>query len=259
MSGNGFYDNTSGEYTPKSVETWDDFDASSAGLSWDGYTEWQATPLLPLTFTTRVIDFGSSVYLNYLVTVSASNAVNLTVYYSDTVDSAGALVSPSNVSVTPNTANLDAKKGRYWQVTVSCDRDSASLPLPTITNITTRLSARTIEEVIQSLDSSTLGGSTGIRQLSTLTSIGTISTLVAQPHSSAGAEYVESSYVSSGYVEAATTKIPAILIDKTTSPPTLNIYDINASNSVTDCVFDAVIKGLPKLSSNSAGNTVEAT
>lgn len=259
MSGNGFFDNTTGQYTPKSVETWDDYDASSAGLSWDGYTEWQATPLLPLTFTTNVIDYGESIYLNYLVTASASNPVNLTVYYSDSIDSAGALVSPSSVSVTPSTASLDAKKGRYWQVTVSCDRDSATLPLPTINSIVTRLSSRTIDETIQSLDSSTLSGSTGIRQLSALDNVGTISTLVTQPHGAAGEDYVTSSYVASGYVETASIKIPVILINKSTSPPTLNIYDANASNVAVDCVFDAVIKGLPKLSSNSAGNTVEAT
>ena len=258
MAGNGFYDNTSGKYTPKSVETWDDFDASSAGLSWDGYTEWQATPLLPLTFTTNVIDFGSSVYLNYLVGVNASNPVDLTINYSDSL-SGGNLVSPSTINVSPNTASLNAAKGRYWQVTVSCDRDSASLPLPLITGITTRLSNRSIEEVLQSKDSSTLSGTTGVRQLDSLATIGTISTLVAQPHASSGEDYVASSYVASDYVETAVVKLPVILLDKTTSPPTLNIYDANASNVAVDCVFDAVIKGLPQLSSNSAGNTVEAT
>lgn len=259
MSGNGFYDSTGGVYAPKSVETWDDYDASSASVDWDGYTEWQATPLLPLTFTTNVIDYGSVEYINYLVNVNASNPVDLTVNYSQTVDSAGELVSPSTINVSPSTASLTAGYGRYWQVTVSCDRDSASLPIPTISAITTSLSTTKTQTILQDVDSSTLSGTTGVRSLPTLETIGTVSSIVTQAHASTSEAYVANDYVASGYFEAATFKLPVILADKTTLPIVLNIYDANASNAIADCVFDAVIQGLPKLSSDANGNTVEAT
>ena len=72
MAGNGYYDPQQGQYLPKSVETWDDFQGSSAGDDWDSMTSWEGTPVLPLTFSSDIIDYGSSELLNYIATIETN-------------------------------------------------------------------------------------------------------------------------------------------------------------------------------------------
>ena len=260
MSGNGYYDVGQAQYLPKSVETWDDYDASSAGVDWDGWTEWQGTPDLPLTFTTTPIDFGSSQLLNYLVDLDTNFPANITVNYGDTVDSSGGSIdSPSTINVTPS-ASLNAVKGRYFQFTISVDRDSAGLETPYIARIDTALSAETVQRTVTDINSNTLSGSTGVRQLESIAGIGTVSSLITQVHLPSSDPYVASSYVASDYfVLGATTETPIIYIDKSTTPPTLYIYDMDAygKRKAVDCTFDAVVLGLPALVSTALGSIEE--
>ena len=83
--------------------------------------------------------------------------------------------------------------------------------------------------------------------------------MIAQPHLPNDDPYVASGYVASGYFQDAVPVTPYIFIDKTTTPPTLYIYDIETSGSrvSVDCVFDAVAIGLRSLSSDSLGNIKE--
>jgi len=56
-------------------------------------------------------------------------------------------------------------------------------------------------------------------------------------------------YVDTDYVETGTAPKPSILVDKTTSPITLNIFDLDTFGKTKriDCVFDAVITGIAPL------------
>lgn len=261
MAGNGYFDSTQGYYLPKSTEDWDYYDASSASVDWDNWTSWDGTPSLPLTFTTEVLDYGSSELLNYLIDVDTNYTYDVTVRYGNALDSAGDIDTPSTVAVTPS-QSLDAKKGRYWQFVVSIAGDSAGADIvPRIENIQVSVSGETVQRTITDIDSSTLSGTTGVRQVDSLQGIGTLSSIICQPHLPTGQPYVADSYVASDYFETASTgtETPYIFVNKTTTPPTLNIYDIDTygKRKVVDCTFDAVAVGLRALSSTADGSIVE--
>jgi len=269
MAGNGYFDKNENKYLPKSIETWADYDASSTGNDWDAFTAWSGTPVLPLTFTTGIIDYGSVETLNYLVGVDANFPAYITVRYGDTVDSAlGLIDNVSTVSVSPS-QTLEAVKARYFQFVISVDRDSASEDLPYIAGITNTLTNELIERTLTSISSTGLSGIIGIRQLSAFEGISYVTSIVTQPHhqdaqyvqseDSAGALYVESDDSATDYYVESPQQIPIILVNKGTSPITLNIYDANNSNAPVDCVFDAVAQGLPELSSDANGNITQAT
>lgn len=56
--------------------------------------------------------------------------------------------------------------------------------------------------------------------------------------------------------------VPVIAIDKSHDPIRMMVLAVDRSTSTSyhvDCVFDAVVQGLPALSSNSFGNISQAT
>ena len=259
MPGNGYYDKTARTYLPKSVETWDDYQGTSAGDDWDSLTTWQGTAVTPLEFTTTITDYGSSEILNYYFNIDATAPADVEVRYGDTVDSSGGSIdSYSTVTVTPNSTGLTAKKARYWQFKVSIDYlDSAGDGvIPAIFSLNAKLSAERVTKTLADIDSSTLGGSLGARQLSGTSGISSIVSIITQPHT-ISSNYVADSYVASDYVEnATTTATPSIFVDKTTDPVTLNIYDIDSygKRKTMDCTFDAIVTGNVPMVSDAFGN-----
>lgn len=262
MAGNGYFDKGIGRYYPKSVETWDDYDASSAGVDWDGISNWEGTPVLPLTFTTDPVDFGESRVINYLVQVETNYPVNITVEYGESIDSAGGSIDgATSIAVTPNDTSLSAVKARYFQFTASIDQDSAgnTAGTPYIQSIVSNLKSEKTRASLTDIDSSTLSGSVGVRSAPVGGGISAITSLVCQPHLPSSDPYVADSYVSADYFESAVPATPYIFIDKTTTPPTLYIYDIDAfgKRKAVDCVFDAMAEGLRAIQSDANGNIVE--
>lgn len=262
MAGNGQYDSVLGQYVPISQDTWADYDASSTGNDWDSWTSWQNNPLLPLTFTTRVIDYGVSTYLNYIVNVETNYPFYTTVYYSDTVDSAGALVSPSSLSVSPS-QSLSGIKARYFQFTVSVDRDSAGLDLPYISNITTSLTQEFVSQYMTDINTQDLNYTTITKgsvtevyyDLPTVTGIGKIVSALLQPQILYDV-YVTADYVASGYTDDLR-YVPVIALDKSTDPLRIRVLGVNTDSQTSpdiDCVFDAQFQGLAALASDSNGN-----
>ena len=261
MAGNGYFDSTSGVYRAKSVETWDDFQGSSAGDDWDSITTWHGTPVLPLEFEGDVIDYGKSTVLNYLVDVVANAPANVEVRYGDTLQSAGGIDNYQTISTTPNQSNILAKKGRYWQFVISIPQTDSAGSEPDEYGLTSFSGELRGEVNIQSntdLDTSTLSGTVGQRQLELGTEFGTVSSIVATAHSEVASPYVVSGYVADGYFAEAVDKVPVITVDKSSTPIVLNIYDTNASGAKVDCVLDAVITGLRAMQTNSTGSIVEA-
>ena len=253
MAGNGYF--AEGRYQAKSTETW----ASLTG-GWDTYTSgWNLTPDLPLTFTTGVVDFGRIELLNPLVEISANHPVTTTIYYGNTVDSSGGSIdSPSSVTVSPS-SSVSSINARYFQFAVSVDYgDSSGVgPVPSISSIRTDLSARLTQITKDSIDSSTLPGSVGERELEVADLAG-VKTAIITPHVVSNT-YVTSGYVTSGYVSSTgTVSIPIVAIDKTSSPVVVNIYDADTyGKTKIDCVFDAVLEGLPVVESDANGNIRE--
>jgi len=257
MAGNGYF--AEGVYQAKSTETWADLTGG-----WDTYTSWNLTPASPLTFTTNVVDFGRIDDINYLAYVDANFPANITVYYGNTI-SAGAIVSPSQINVTPN-QTLSGVKARYFQFTVSVSNDSSGDTAPVILGIKTDLRTGKRVETISNVSSATLTGSTGVRELSVNTTLSKITGAVCQPLISSNT-YVASGYVASEdsagevYVASSTTLTgkPQIYLDKSTDPITMYIYDFDTYGKTkpVDCSFDAVITGLPGISSDANGSIKE--
>ena len=265
MAGNGYFDIASNTYVPNSTETW-----ASYSL-WSAFTEWSGTPNLPLTFTTDVIDYGASTVLNYLCTVEANYPAYITVKYGDTVDSAGGTIdSPSTINVSPS-QSLSAVKGRYFQFTLSIDRDSASQEVPFIASINSSLTQELLSRTLTNLDTSTLPqGGTGygedaFRELTGIDGISGITSIVTQVQRVAG-KYVEGAtdtdyYVGPQdstydlYVEEKTFTQANVYVDKEPTPPRLYIY--TGTGEKTDVVIDAIVQGLPALSSDANGNIVQ--
>ena len=255
MAGNGYFAN--GQYQPKSTETWDDYDASSAGVDWDGFTTWAGTPSLPLTFTTGVVDFGRKDKVIPLTNVRKTGLMTTTIYYGDSVDSAGgAIDAPSSLVVNVGDT-VGAINARYFQFSFSLgyDDSAGAGPVPAIYGITTDLNAEKITASFDSINSSTLAGSTGVRQLSVDQPISP-TVVTVTPHNTSSDPYIESGYVADGYVEAGTVSRPIIYLDKSTSPITLKIYELDTygKTKLIDCTFDAMVAGLPTASADVEGN-----
>jgi len=261
MPSNGFF--AEGKLQPKSTETWDDLTSS-----WDSYsTDWFYTPNLPLTFTTPLVDAGRIDNFNYILNVASNHAVDITVEHGKTVDSSGGDIdNATTINVTPN-QSLTAVNARYFKFTVSVDyADSAGAGgVPVINSVENVLNAETQSVSINGINSDTLSGSVGVRQIDSIERIGTVTGAVVTAHGVTG-KYVTDGYVVSDdsagetYITSTSdTAIPYITLDKTTTPITLRIYDLNTfgPNSI-DCTFDAVLTGLPKLISDGTGSIVEA-
>ena len=269
----GYFDTSELVLVPDSIETWADYDASSTGVDWDGFTTWAGTPNLPLEFTTEITDAGSIATTNYLCSVDSNYPVNITVRYGNTVDSTGgAIDSFSTVSVTPN-QSLSGVKARYFQFVVSVDYpDSAGQgPAPFIRRIDSGFSRETIQRTITDLDTSTLpaggtsyGAELRFRELTGLDGLSTITSLITQVQRLAG-KYVEGAtdtdyYVGPQdstfdlYVRENTFTNVNVYVDKEPAVPRL--YIETNTGEVVDCVIDAIAIGLPALSSDDRGNIV---
>jgi hypothetical protein len=267
MPGNGIY--TGGIYRPTSIETWD---GDSAGYQWDDLTNWNQTPLLPLTFTTAIVDGGRIDKWLPLTNITATGRVTTTIQYGNTVDSTGgAIDSPSSVTYNPGDS-VTPIKARYFKFTFSLDyNDSAGAEeTPTLSSVTTNLNAEKVMATFDSIDSSTLSGSAGLRTLVVDQPISpTVVTI--QPHlpssvlDSAGASDLASSFVTDGYVaegyvdtdfvidassgggSGGSTSRPVVYIDKSGANIVLNIFEFDTfgKTKLVDCTFDAIIQGLP--------------
>lgn len=249
----GFY--KEGVLQPYSIETWDARD--SAGYTWDDWTDWNGTPDLPLTFSTAIVDAGRIDKFMPLTDVTTNGQIATTIYYGDTVDSTGgAIDSESSVTYSIGDA-VEAIKARYFRFEFSIGyEDSAGVnDRPVITNIITDLTSEKQLATFDSIDSSTLPGSVGARTLTVDQPISPTA-LVVTPHVPDAPVYVADDYVASGYTVLGTAIKPVIYIDKSTSPITLYIYNLDTygKNSGTDCVFDAMVQGIPKATVDAQGN-----
>lgn len=262
MSGTGYYDANSGFYRAQSIETWDNYDGSSAGgPSWEDWQTWNGNAQLPLSFTTGITDYGSKDIVQVTSTIEATHPVKTTIIYGDTVDSSGgAIDSPSTYVVNPDDTGIPAFNARYFQFTVSITEDSAGADTTEeyyIAGINTRLGGETTSATLANIDSSTLAGTVGVRELEAFTGIGNIKSIVITPHSipaGGGSFYVDTGYVASGYfTPEGGLSLPHVVVEKGT-PNKLYIYDIADNNTAIDCTFDAVATGYAAITADENGN-----
>lgn len=245
-TGTGYYSASERYYTTKGVETWADY------VTWNDFVEWAGTPSNTLQWTGDIIDIGRSETVFPIVNCVTSIPFSHTIYYGDSVDSTGgAIDSPASVTYTPETASVVAIKARYFQIQIDIDRadtigvDSVAQGLePSITSVSFELSAETNTLTLDSIDTSTLTGSVGSRTLS-LSGISSVKTCLVQP------------LINSVEDSAGQPNSPVVYVDKSVTPPLLNIFDIDAYGKRTriDCVCDIQLQTFPSYKINELGNT----
>lgn len=242
MAGTGYFDPNSQSYKALPSETW------SSYTQWSTFTSWAGTSSDAVTFNTGIFDGGKIDYFNPTVLVEASIPADIDINYGNTLDSSGGSIdSPTTVNITPNTNPIAGIQARYFQFDITITRDSATQADPEIFAINVNLSNQ-LKQVQQSdIDTSTLGGSVGARELSFNVSTGKIVNLLVQSH-------IQGMDDSAG--EPTT---PLILIDKSSSPAVLNIFDIDTygKRKRIDCTVDVQATTLPLLQSDATGSIVE--
>tara|TARA_R110000803_G_scaffold3730_1_gene12692 strand:- start:597 stop:1358 length:762 start_codon:yes stop_codon:yes gene_type:complete len=249
MAGNGYFAN--GIYQTKSTETWADLTNG-----WDTYSSWALSPSLPLTFTTAIQDYGRIEKVLPITQLAKQGQLTTTIEYGNTIDSSGGDIDSATSVVYNNGDTVQPITARYFRFTFSLNYlDSAGAePTPFIGNITTDLNAEKQMATFDSIDSSTLPGSTGQRQLS-LTQPISPTVVTVTPHLPIS-DYVLTGYVADGYVSGASLSRPIIYLNKASDPIVLNIFELDTygKNKNIDCTFDAIVSGLPTALVDADGN-----
>jgi hypothetical protein len=247
MPSNGYYDVGSGILYGRSIEGWQDY------TNWSTFLSWTGTPGTQLEYTSNIIDAGKIDYHLPIITCESAQPITITMQYGNTIDSSGgAIDSPTTSIITPGSNNITAPYGRYFKFTITQGRgdsggaeDSGGSPQLTLQNL--RIIFRTsINTLTQSnIDTSTLGGSVGARELTFNETTGTITNCLIQPHIA-------------GLDDSAGDPVtPICYIDKTSTPIIVNIFDIDAygKRRRVDCTIDVQIQYLPQLQSDVTGQT----
>lgn len=252
LTRNGYFDKIQNRYLADSVETWD---GDSAGQLWDDFATWNQTPLSPLRFYTNVVDTGASNNYNPIVKVDASGPVSVTVYYSDTVDSAGALVTPSNF-VGGQNQTLSSAKARYWQFQVDVTQQTTETPY--IQSITTTMKSTPIEEVFVDVNTADFADSAGLVTFTPNRNFSTITNAFFTLQDSAPI-YVASGYVADNYIAETDKTFPVVYLQsKANGRLTFEVRDVDTyGKTLTNATCDIKIQGLPSLISDANGNIVE--
>jgi hypothetical protein len=172
---------------------------------------------------------------------------------SETVDSSGgALDSPNIVTIAPDTANITVPFARFFQFKIiqgtgdsGAATDSAGSPELFLRNLNISFISETFSLTQSNIDTSTLGGSVGERQLTFNQTTGTITNCLIQPHitglDDSGGDPVR----------------PIVYIDKSSTPVVLNIFDLDSYGKARriDCTLDVQIQYLPQLQTDIVGQT----
>lgn len=242
MAGTGFYDRTTQTYKSLPTETWADY------TNWSTFTSWAGTPGDSVSFTTGIFDAGKIDWFNTIVSIEATLPADVTIYAGETLASAGEIDIASTTVVTPSTTPVAATYGRYFQFMITLNRDSASQLDPEIAAINVNFNSTPTTLTQSDIDTSTLSGSVGARQLTFNQPVGKLTNVIVQPHYTGLDD------------SAGDSESPIIYIDKSSTPTVLNIFNIDTYGKRTrmDCVVDVQAQAMPRLVSDEFGSIEEA-
>lgn len=242
MPGTGYYDRTTKTYKSLPTETWADY------TNWSTFTSWAGTPSDTVSFTTGIFDAGKIDWHNTLVDIEASLPADVTIYAGETLESAGQIDIASTTTITPSTSPVAATYGRYFQFTITLNKDSALQNDPEITSINVNFNSNSVTLTQSDIDTSTLAGSVGARQLTFNQPVGKLTNVIVQPHYTGLDD------------SAGESQSPVIYIDKSATPTVLNIFNIDTYGKRTrmDCVVDVQAQARPRLVSDEFGSIEEA-
>jgi len=241
MPGTGYYDPEQNVYLANSTETW------SSYATWTAFSSWGGTPSSTLQFTTGIFDAGKIDWINCVINLVSSLPVSTNISYGSSLDSAGTIVSATTYAVTPSQNPVNGLYGRYFQFEFNLSQDSAGEAAPVIANIDIKLNSKTKTVTQANIDTSTLTGSVGLRNLTFNVNTGKIVNILTQAH------------IQSLGDSAQDSEVPIILVDKSSTPVVLNIFDADSygKRRRIDCRLDVQAQYLPLLQSDDQGNIQE--
>ena len=241
MPGTGYFDSDSNAYLTKGTETW------SSYATWTAFTDWAGTASSTLQFTTEIYDLGRIDWVNCVLEIDATLPASINISYGSSLDSAGSIVSATTYAVTPNQNSVNALYGQYFKFEINLSQDSANDVAPAIFSIEPKLKTE-IKTVTQAnIDTSTLTGSVGQRNLTFNVPTGKVINILTQAHTQSLGDSAQDS------------EVPMVLVDKSSTPVVLNIYDADSygKRRRIDCRLDVQAQCLPELFSDLEGNIRE--
>lgn len=225
---------------PTSAVSWADL-GSSPYTSWSNWTLWNPQPN---TATVEILeDTGASAPRLPILPLQYQGTITVSLDISDSLDSAGDLVSPTTINFVEGTEYAPVS-GRYYKYTITLDTDSTT-PSPYVILPTILFNDDKITDVREDIDTSTLSGTIDARQLTT--TVGIITSLTATALQG-GVTY------SSQLLQDRVYAVPddytfddnAIVINTVSkSPPVIRCFDLNGES--IDAIIDVTITGLPKI------------
>jgi hypothetical protein len=240
MPGTGYFDSINNVYLTKGTETW------SSYATWTAFTDWAGTASSTLQFTTQVYDLGRVDWVNTVLDLETTLPASTNITYGLSLDSAGAIASASTYAVTPGQNPVSALYGRYFQFEINLAQSSAADVAPAIVSITpdlrTQLSTVTQADIV----TSTLTGSVGLRNLTFNINTGKITNILTQAHAQSLGDSAQDS------------EVPMVLVDKSSTPVVLNIYDADSygKRRRIDCRLDVQAQYLPLLSADEVTGSI---
>jgi hypothetical protein len=276
--GTGYFDKSTRLYKPKDSQTWDDYQASSAGDDWDSWELWEdlTNLLLPMEFETDFID--TSYEDNFLITTNIGSGGFWHTYiynHPDDTDSAGDLT-PSGISWNEQGPyypgdSVPALRGRFFKIKIVFEAaDSAgefSNLLQRFRSVEINATTDKISESIkvnEGQHNNLLPGSIGNRiYLCKKVSIPTnvqVTTGLTTDDPYVQAQYVDDTDSAGGtevYVESIR-RVRAITYANSGNGPTivLNQFDMNSfsKNKRVDAPFYLMVEGFPYVTVDEHGN-----
>lgn len=241
------YQAVGGRILPQSTATWADLASSPYG-SWTAWTAFNPEPqdiIMELA-----VDAGSLDYRVPILTLEYQGTLTISLDHGTEIDSAGDIISPTTINFAPLTP-VAAPLARYYKFTITVGTDS-NLTMPYASTPVIDFDSARVEEYLEAIDTSTLGGTIDARPL-TPAIIGTV-TFLAMTAQTQGQTY------SNGLLQDRQYAIPddytfqdnAIITNAVTlDPPVIRCFDLNGES--IDALVDVYLKGIPQMQQGLGG------
>jgi hypothetical protein len=226
----GYFDASTNLVRPLSSDTW----SAHSGLTWDSWTSWD-TPGDTIVWYQPVVDLVSLGVSNFTLNIETTSTglVSYKIYTSTTGLFLG---EETETIIAQGDTAIPSFSGNFALVVVTCTYNNEILTLGTCK--ITPVADSVLELRYNSLDTSTLSGSSTSRTLALTQTVSQVVDILITPH--AVSSYALDLYVSS---TATSTFVVPKIISKTINGPTFALVGLD--NKPRDAIVDIVVLALP--------------
>lgn len=224
---NGQLDWATSQIYPTDIGQWEDL------TTWDEWTEWMFSPELPMTWITPTVDFAVAQDFNLKIETSAVGQVSYEIYTSNTGLFQG---EETTVAIAPGDSNISGFHGQYFKVGVLVNKVGKA---PVLQEVQVNATNQPIREVITSISTSTLNGTSAAREIPLTRKYSIISdiSISVQEVTAYNLDVYVTDHLS------CKTVIPRV-VSKDRTTPTIAL--IGLDNVPRDGTVDITISGLPE-------------